>query len=129
MVGTTVQKALAARQDRAVLLAWTDVVEMIDSHGFRPMGRDKSDASDEAHLIHAAYGAWVAQQGLRPDHRYVMPLRLLYMWLASPRDGRLLRGRAASERSAWARRVIVNVLNEPTSGLEVLARPVRSGVA
>lgn len=104
-------------------LVWDDVREVSDRLGIRPIKDKESKRSREAATIHAAYTAWVDQQGIRPGLRYVMSLQTLYMFLTE-RPGEQVERREHWQRARQARVTIVNALNDPRSGLELTRRPV-----
>jgi hypothetical protein len=104
------------------------VRDRFDTFGIRiRLGKVKeSRCSPEAHTVHSVYRAWVRRQGISPDRPYVMGLYSLYGRLTEFRpDGSEITDRYERRAAArQAQRVIVEALNDPHGGLELVDRPL-----
>lgn len=99
-------------------LTWADLCDVQDSHGIRPVPHDPTARPWEADRIHDLYEQWIDFEGIRPERRYVMPLCVLFTRLQRDygHHGRALGGQLA-------RRLLVDAVNDPSSGLEIVERP------
>ena len=91
-----------------------DLLYILDTHGLR--FPDHVGKGNEVREMHWLYVDWIAQQGIRPDLPYVMPLRAMHELLCLSHGGRL------SERGQYAWRVLVDAVNDPDSGLQIVQR-------
>jgi len=101
-------------------LSWGDVRNIQDDYGIRPTGTPDA-ASMEAEVLQALYREWVDRQGISQDRTYVMPLCSLYLLLE--RDYEYLPRREASRK---AQRILVDGLNDPDNGLDLVLLPSRA---
>ncbi len=97
-------------------VTWFDVLTILDTHGLRLSPRGKGQRSPEAKFIRREWKAWVKRQGIRPDLNYTMPLRALTEHITREHPELIMSERGCS----WA--VVVDALNDPHSGLELVRR-------
>lgn len=102
-------------------ITWADLVHIRDTHGIRPTN---TKPSKEARLLHDVYRAWEASEGLTPGRGYLMPVHLL-----TGHVRQRLRSEHRPADTVSLRALIVNALNDPASGLLILARPFRHRAA
>ena len=99
-------------------LVWDDVRSILDTHALQRCRSDKGRRSLEAKTIRALTKTWEREQGLDPTRVYAMPLRGLAETISRRhRDLIALHPHGVS----WA--VVVNAINDPHGGLQIVERP------
>lgn len=104
--------------DLDVSLSWPDVVDLMDDYGLTPDPVPPPHVGEEAMALRDIHRRWIIRSGVDSRRRYVMPLRTVYATLLDDL-AHLPRGRAGLE----ARRVLVDGLNDPVSGLCLARQP------
>jgi hypothetical protein len=96
-------------------VTWYDLIEIQDSHGFRPVGKRERDGrpGPEAKALRDVYRQWVARCRYRGDG-HLMPLSLLINLLPHFHPDLV-------PRHDWS--LVVNAFNDPSGLLVIQRRP------
>ena len=126
----TNNKPTRCNRAAVVPFLWADVLALLDTWSIRVTDPWESEEWDDVALVHDEIEAVIDRQDLRPGLNYAVPLRHVCGSLSRRHipDGAPHDHRRIHEETRWAQKVLVNALNTPDNGLE-LVRPRRLSLA